>query len=115
MWAQQRREARLSRRRERERRNRALESAEEREAWSLARRRVRDRARRAAQSTAQREEALQRRRERFTRETSEESAVISPDSDDTQCVRCRHDKHVPKVYSSNNMNPGPVPPELQVC
>ncbi len=61
--AQERREARLSRRRERERWNRALESAEEREA-RLARRRVRDRALRAAQSTAQREEALQRRRER---------------------------------------------------
>ena len=41
MDAQERREARLSRRRERERRNRALESAEEREA-RLARRRVRD-------------------------------------------------------------------------
>jgi len=46
------------------------ESAEEREA-RLARGRVRER---AAQSTAQRE-ALQRRRERLTRETSEESAV----------------------------------------
>ena len=55
------REPRLSRRRERERRNRALESAEE-EA-RRARRRVRDRALRAAQSTAQRE-AVQRRRER---------------------------------------------------
>ena len=62
MDSQERREARLSRRRERERRNRALESAEEREA-RLARRRVMDRAMRAAQSTAQREEALQRRRE----------------------------------------------------
>ena len=58
-----RREARLSPRRERERRNRALESAEERET-RLARRRVRDRALQAAQSYAQREEALQRRRER---------------------------------------------------
>ena len=63
MDVQERREARLSCRRERERRNRALESAEEREA-RLARWRVRDRALRAAQSTAQREEALQRRRER---------------------------------------------------
>ena len=63
MDAQQRKEARLSRRRERERRNRTLESAEEREA-RLARQRVRDRALRAAQSTARREEALQRRRER---------------------------------------------------
>ena len=61
MDAQQRREARLSRRRVRELRNRALGSAEEREA-RLARRRVRDRARRGAQSTAQRE-ALQCRRE----------------------------------------------------
>ena len=61
MDVQQRREARLSRRRERELRNRALGSVEEREAW-LARWRVRDRARRGAQSTAQRE-ALQRRRE----------------------------------------------------
>ena len=46
-----------------EQRNRTLESAEEREA-RVARRRVRDRALRAAQSTAQREAALQRRRER---------------------------------------------------
>ena len=59
---QERREARLNRRRERERTNRALESAELREA-RLARRRVRDIALRAAQSIAQRE-ALQRRRER---------------------------------------------------
>ena len=66
MDAQEGREARLSRRRERERMNCALESAEEREA-RLARRRVRDRALRAAQSTAQRE-ALQRRRERGFRE-----------------------------------------------
>ena len=57
MDAQERREARLSRRRERERRNRALESTEEREA-QLARRRVRGRALRAAQSTAQREDRL---------------------------------------------------------
>ena len=61
MDAQQRREATLSRRRERELRNRALGSAEEREA-RLARRRVRDGAWRGAQSTAQRE-ALQCRRE----------------------------------------------------
>ena len=74
MDAQERREARLSHRREREWRNRALESAEEREA-RLARWRVRDRALRAAQSTAQREEALQCRRERLMRETSEERTV----------------------------------------
>ena len=33
-------------------------------------------------------------------------AIVSPDS--TECVRCRRDKHIPKVYSTtNNMNPGP--------
>ena len=53
----------------RERRNRALERTEEREA-RLTRRRVRDRDLRAAQSTAQREEAPQRRSERLTRESS---------------------------------------------
>ena len=32
-----------------------------------------------------------------------------------ECVRCSHDRHVPKLYSSsNNMHPGLVPPELQV-
>ena len=59
MDAQERREARLSRKREREQRNHALESVEEREAW-LARWGVRDRAVRAAQSTAQREKATQK-------------------------------------------------------
>ena len=57
MDAQQKREARLSRRRERERRVRASESAEQREA-RLAKRRVRNSARRTAQSTVQRERAL---------------------------------------------------------
>ena len=33
----------------------------------------------------------------------------------TECRRCNLDKRIPKLYSSaNNMNPGPVPPELQV-
>ena len=57
MDAQQKRETRLSRRRERERRLRASESAEQRET-RLAKRRVSDRAQRAAQSTVQRERAL---------------------------------------------------------
>ena len=57
MDAQQKREARLSRRRERERRVRASESAEQREV-RLAKRRVRNSVRRAAQSTVQRERAL---------------------------------------------------------
>ena len=70
MDAQQKREARLSRRRERERRLRASESAEQREARS-AKRRVRDRAWRAVQSIVQCERALQQRRNRFTDETTE--------------------------------------------
>ena len=41
--------------------------------------------------------------------------TVSPDSNDTECVRCIRDKRIPKLYPSmNNMNPGPVPPELQV-
>ena len=33
----------------------------------------------------------------------------------TECLRCCRDKHVPKLYSSaNNMDPGPVPAQLQV-
>ena len=70
MDAQQKREARLSRRRERESRNRASESAEQRQA-RLVRRRVRDRARCVAQSAAQCETALQQGRERLTNETTE--------------------------------------------
>uniref|UniRef100_A0A1X7U168 DUF6570 domain-containing protein n=1 Tax=Amphimedon queenslandica TaxID=400682 RepID=A0A1X7U168_AMPQE len=31
-----------------------------------------------------------------------------------ECRRCATDKHIPKLYSSgNNINPGPVPPQLQ--
>ena len=63
MDGQERSKARLSRIREHERRNHALESAEERET-RLARRRVSDRALWAAQCTTQQEEALQRRKER---------------------------------------------------
>ena len=70
MDAQQKREARLSHRRERERRLRASKSAERREARSV-KQRVRDRTWRAAQSTVQYERALQQRRERFTDETTE--------------------------------------------
>ena len=33
----------------------------------------------------------------------------------TECTRCSHDKHIPKLYTTaNNMNPGTVPPQLQV-
>ena len=36
--------------------------------------------------------------------------------DSTECMRCSQDKHIPKLYSpANNMDPGPIPPQLQVC
>ena len=32
-----------------------------------------------------------------------------------KCIRCGNDKHIPKLFSSaNNMDPGAVPPQLQV-
>ena len=32
-----------------------------------------------------------------------------------ECLCCSRDKHIPKLYSSaNNMNPGPIPPQLHV-
>ena len=60
--ADERREARLRRRRERSSECCAAESSEQREA-RLARRRVADRARHATRSTSQRERSLQQRRE----------------------------------------------------
>ena len=71
MDSEQRREARLSRRRERERQRRASETAEERET-RLSKRRVRDRARRASQSTIQRERDSRQRRQQGLRESVEE-------------------------------------------
>ena len=36
-------------------------------------------------------------------------------SQSTVCQRCTQDKHTPKLYSTaNSMNPGPIPPQLQV-
>ena len=36
-------------------------------------------------------------------------------SSSTECIRCSRDKHVPQLYSAaNNMDPGPVPSQLQV-
>ena len=33
----------------------------------------------------------------------------------TECMQGYRDKHIPKLYSStNNMNPGPLPPQLKV-
>ena len=35
-------------------------------------------------------------------------------SNSAECLHCSRDKHIPKVYSSANMNPGPIPPQMQV-
>ena len=36
-------------------------------------------------------------------------------SGSTECARCGRDKHMPKLFSTgNNMNPGPIPAQLQV-
>ena len=41
--------------------------------------------------------------------------VITLSDQTTECRRCNQDKRIPKLYSSTkNMNPGPVPPQLQV-
>ena len=72
MDSQQKREARLSRRRERERRLCALATAEQKEA-QLAKWRLRDRAWRTLQSTIQHERTVQQRRERLIHETPEKT------------------------------------------
>ena len=41
--------------------------------------------------------------------------VVPASDGTTECRRCNQDKHIPKVYSSaNDMNPGPLPQQLQV-
>ncbi len=41
--------------------------------------------------------------------------LVSSDPNYTECVHCSRDKHIPKLYSSaNHMDPGCVPPPLQV-
>ena len=52
----------------------------------------------------------------FTREEHFPNLNVNTLSDQTtECRRCNQDKWIPKLYSSaNNMNPGPVPPQLQV-
>ena len=36
-------------------------------------------------------------------------------SESNECLCCSRDNHIPKLYSSaNNINPGPIPPQLQV-
>ena len=46
---------------------------------------------------------------------SESFPCIQLHSSTTESLRCHRDKHTPKLYSStNNMNPGLQPPQLQV-
>ena len=33
---------------------------------------------------------------------------------DKECVPCHNDKHIPKLYSFDNMDLGPIPPALMV-
>ena len=82
-----------------------MESAVEREA-RLARRRVRDRALRAAQSTAQRKEALQHRRERLTRETSEERMVHGREGQRRNCALESTEDGV-TIHKSQGLTPDP--------
>ena len=43
-------------------------------------------------------------------------SVTSQPNGINECSRCAHDKSIPKQYSSaNNMDPGSVPLQLQVC
>ena len=40
---------------------------------------------------------------------------LQPHFESAECLRCSQDKRIPKLYSSaNNMDPGPIPSELQV-
>ena len=83
-------ERKLQSRRERDRAHRASETAAEKEEW-LRKRRVRDQAKRAAESEEQRDARLQQKRtrksERLTAETEQQR---------------------------ENMDPGPIPQQLQV-
>ena len=46
---------------------------------------------------------------------SESYPRLQLSSQSTVCLRCTQDKHIPKLYSTaNSMNPGPIPPQLQV-
>ena len=43
-------------------------------------------------------------------------SAVSCDTNNVECIRCKQDKHVPKLYSfANNMDPGCLPTQLQVC
>ena len=135
----QEREARLQRMRDRL----AAESVEEREA-RLQQMSARQHGRLAVETDEEREDRLQRSREQSSQVLLFEQRSIQvkmrrfhahfallnfsrcstclesfpglqlrPPS--TECVRCYRDKHTPKMYSSaNNMDPGPLPTQLQV-
>ena len=93
----------------------ATELAEEREALLQQ---MRDQL--ATESVEEREAKLPqmstRQRERLATESAEETGQAAADEGPTGlCVRCCREKHVPKMCSSaNNMDPGPLPPQLQV-
>ena len=97
----ERRKARLSRRRECKREAHASKSAEEREA-QLARQRVSDRARRAVHSTDERERTLQQRRQQLSQESSEEREAR------LQAMRQRLDSETPEERGPPSANEAPV-------
>ena len=112
----------------------AAESAEEREA-RLLRASANQRQRRAVESSqltrSSREEPFKQRSVQLKMRKFHEhfASISSPKcstclkcfpgiqlyASTTECMRCYRDKHTPKVYSAaNNMNPGPLPPQLKV-
>ena len=110
------RETRLQQMSERQRQRLAAETVEERET-RLRQDRVAHREQRSS---------VQSKMTNFHRQlatlTFERCSVCSEGfpglqlhSQSTECQRCSRDKHAPKLLSStNNMDPGPVPPQLQV-
>ena len=71
----------------------------------------------ATESAEEGEARLQYMRDRLATESAEEREVRLQQMKDRLglCVLCCRDKHIPKMCSSaNNMDPGPLPPQLQV-
>ena len=117
------REARLQRTSANQCERRAAESIEEREErWQRAS--ERDTRTTREEPFKQRSVQLKMRRfhEHFASLSSPTCSTCSESfpgiqlcSSTTMCVRCYRDKRIPKLYSStNNMDPGPLPPQLQV-
>ena len=131
-------EQRLARRREKDRAKRQSERAEDREERLLRRREQAgakaqtqqaksSRLTHSSQSGASESQLHEHKLLNFhSRLASLQSATCSsclecwPNlnmaSHSTECSRCSKDKNIPKLYSSaNNMDPGPIPTQLQVC